>query len=66
LRYIEEHAMLQHVRGLGVYAADRLTKLADLHPLVGDVRGLGLMLGVELVRDRATRVRVTDEAGQVT
>ncbi len=65
LRYIEEHGLLAHVRELGIYALDRLAELATRHPLIGDVRGLGLLLGVELVRDRVTRARATDEAEQV-
>jgi 4-aminobutyrate aminotransferase len=63
--YIEDHGLLAHARDLGRYALDRLTALKDRHALIGDVRGLGLLLGVELVTDRATRTRATAQAEAV-
>ena len=40
---------------MGQHLVGRLKELAARHELVGDVRGLGLMVGMELVRDRQTR-----------
>lgn len=63
IAYIEDHGLLDHARSLGGYALDRLRAMKETHPLIGDVRGLGLLLGVELVSDRATRERA-DEAAE--
>ena len=65
IRYIEEHGLVAHARDLGRYALQRLTAMQERYPLIGDVRGLGLMLGVELVTDRATRARATAAAEAV-
>jgi 4-aminobutyrate aminotransferase len=62
---IERNDLVGHARTLGAYTLVRLRELMDRHPLIGDVRGLGLLLGVELVRDRATRERAIDETEAV-
>ncbi len=62
INYIEEHNLLDHTRELGLYALTRLQKMQTRHPLIGDVRGIGLFLGIELVKDRQTRERACDEA----
>jgi 4-aminobutyrate--pyruvate transaminase len=54
LRLYEERDIVGHVQRVGPRLQAGLRRLAD-HPLVGDVRGVGLIAGVELVRDRASR-----------
>jgi 4-aminobutyrate aminotransferase len=65
LHVIEEEGLIEHARTLGQYAKDRLQEMAQRHPLIGDIRGLGLILGVELLKDRATLAPATDEAERI-
>jgi 4-aminobutyrate aminotransferase len=65
IQYIEEHGLVEHARELGDYAVAKLRGLQAKHALIGDVRGIGLLIGVELVKDRKTRERAPDEAEQV-
>jgi len=61
INYIEKNGLAEHARDLGAYALSQLKKMQERHPLIGDVRGLGLFLGVELVKDRTTKERAIDE-----
>ncbi len=65
INYIEKNNLMNHARKLGQYALNRLNEMKQHHPLIGDVRGLGLFLGIELVKDQKTRERATDEAETV-
>ena len=50
-----EEGLMKNAAEVGNFLLGRLRELAARHPLIGDVRGLGLMIGVDLVKDRATR-----------
>jgi len=65
IEYIENHGLVAHARELGGYTLERLIEMKGRHPLIGDVRGLGLFLGIELVKDRETRERASEEAEAV-
>jgi 4-aminobutyrate aminotransferase-like enzyme len=65
LDVIEEEGLRAHALEVGTRLRNELAGLAARHPLVGDVRGLGLFIGVELVRDRDSLDPATDEATEV-
>jgi taurine---2-oxoglutarate transaminase len=50
-----EEGVVENAAAMGDYLGERLQRLADRHPSIGEVRGLGLFWGLELVRNRATR-----------
>ncbi|KAL0922961.1 hypothetical protein M5K25_006996 [Dendrobium thyrsiflorum] len=52
LRVIEKEKLQENASVVGSYLKDRLKKLQEKHEIIGDVRGRGLMIGVELVADR--------------
>jgi 4-aminobutyrate aminotransferase len=65
LEVIEDEGLAENARVLGEYALNRMRAMMADHRLIGDVRGLGLLMGMELVKDRMTMGRATDEAEQV-
>lgn len=56
LRVLESEQRQAHCAAVGDHLLTRLKALQAKHSLIGDVRGKGLMLGVELVKDRKTKV----------
>jgi len=55
IQVIEEENLLENADIVGTYFRGKLEGLQEKYPVIGDVRGKGLMLGLELVKDRATK-----------
>lgn len=55
LQTIEQERLLERSQEMGAYLAQGLRSLQERHEEIGDIRGMGLLRGIELVRDRETR-----------
>ncbi|XP_018596929.2 ethanolamine-phosphate phospho-lyase [Scleropages formosus] len=65
LDVIQKEDLQGNATRVGSYLMQLLKQQREKHPLVGDVRGVGLFVGVELVRDRIQRIPATAEAQDV-
>ncbi len=65
LEIIDDEDLQRNALEVGGSLKERLVDLQKSHSLIGDVRGSGLMLGVELVRDPVTKEPATEEAATV-
>ena len=65
LEVIDRDHIQENARVVGEHLKRRLLELQTRQPLIGDVRGMGLMLGVELVRDRQTKEPANTETAEV-
>ncbi|MGC9063896.1 MAG: aspartate aminotransferase family protein [bacterium] len=63
IEVIEEENLIEKSAKLGEFILRRLYKMKESHPIIGDVRGKGCLLGIELVKDRETKEPFI-EAGQ--
>ena len=65
INYIEKSDLLNHVKELEEYTRDFLNYLKNKYSIIGDVRGIGLLWGIELVEDRATKKPANDSAEKI-
>jgi 4-aminobutyrate aminotransferase len=65
LQVIDEEDLVRWAEQLGALALSRLEGLRERHDLVGEVRGLGLLLGVELLQNQTTEAPANAEAERV-
>jgi 4-aminobutyrate aminotransferase len=49
LDVIEEENLLENTKKMGAYAVEKLLKLKEKHPVIGDIRAVGLMIGIEII-----------------
>ena len=62
---IEQEGLLEKVKDDSQFVREKLLAMKEKYPVIGDVRGIGLLWGVELVTDRQTKQRAFDEAEAV-
>lgn len=65
LDILKDERLPERAAALGERAIARMRTMAEKHPLIGDIRGRGLLLGIELLRHRETLERAMNEADQV-
>jgi 4-aminobutyrate aminotransferase-like enzyme len=65
LRVVEEEGLQTQARDVGAFMLGELQKLKRDHALIGDVRGSGLFVGVELVKDRVSLEPATSETAYI-
>jgi len=63
--HLLEHGLLENAAQTGDYLKKQLEELAKKFPLIGDVRGIGLMIGIELVQDRENKKPAIKERDEI-
>ena len=65
IEVIEEEKLLDNAHTVGAHLRRKLEELQEKYPLIGDVRGMGLMQALELVKDRQTKEPAPQELVQL-
>ena len=62
IEYLQANQIIRHAKELGDHTIQRLNEMKAKHPLIGNIAGVGLHLGIDLVKDQKTKDRAVDEA----
>ena len=65
IQVYQEDGLIENSERMGTYLLERALQLKEKHACIGDVRGLGLFVGLELVKNRKTREPITPIAAKV-
>jgi len=62
---VEKEKLMENATRQGAHMMTRLKEMQEKYPIIGDVRGKGLMIGVEIVKDKKTKAPGSDEASEI-
>jgi 4-aminobutyrate aminotransferase len=65
IEFYKKHKLLENAKKLGPHLNKRLTELMDRSKIVGDVRGMGLFQGIEIVKDKKSKIPMGKEAKKI-
>jgi 4-aminobutyrate aminotransferase len=65
IEYLEQEHILEKVHEDEIFMREQLQLLKERHPVIGDVRGIGLLWGIELVKDAVTKTKAITEAEKI-
>ena len=65
IEIIEDEGLVENAATTGAYALERLKDMQDRHAIIGDVRGIGFLMGMDLVTDRKSRNPASDIADRI-
>ena len=60
-----ENGLISNAQKMGEYLLNKLDELRKSHPIIGDIRGKGLMIGVELVKNQQTKEKAKEERDKI-
>lgn len=65
IEYIQKNNLVENAARVGAHAMSRLNELKEKHPFIGNIAGVGLHLGIDLVKDPKTKERAVEEADSI-
>lgn len=65
LDFMQEKDLFKHIESMSSFMCQRLVELKNRYPLIGDVRGLGMLWAIELVKDRASKEKANAKASKL-
>jgi len=65
IQVLRDENILEHTTAMGNHAMDRFRRMQEKYEIIGDVRGIGLSIGVDLVKDRETKERHREAAAKI-